>query len=203
MFDLPDSELEGVHLAEPLLVGQGGDVLPEALEGVVDALHPPPLPHVGRVPHVHLADQPPGPGELPPHLLAVKVLRPEGVRGRVWKAGVRLTSGVTSRVMRVRRVARARAVIRVIEALLEREIFEENKDILKSKLTCMKLCQASVSINCDLRVDSPGPGGMRSGDTEPYDINISNATQGLNLNMSLTFITNLTDSEISMFVPVD
>ena len=67
----------------------------------------------------------------------------------------------------------------------------------------MKLCQASVSINCDLRVDSPGPGGMRSGDTEPYDINISNATQGLNLNMSLTFITNLTDSEISMFVPVD
>ena len=127
LFDLPDSELEGVHLAEPLLVGQGGDVLAEALEGVVDTLHPPPLSHVGRVPHVHLADQPPGPAELPPHLLAVKVLRPEGVRGRVWKAGVRLTSGVASRVMRVRRVAGARAVVRVIETLLEREIFVEKK----------------------------------------------------------------------------
>ena len=52
---LPDGELEGVDLAEPLLVGQGGDVLPETLEGVVDALHPPPLPHVGSVPHVHLS----------------------------------------------------------------------------------------------------------------------------------------------------
>ena len=51
---LPDGELEGVDLAEPLLVGQGGDVLAETLEGVVDALHPPPLPHVGRVSHVHL-----------------------------------------------------------------------------------------------------------------------------------------------------
>ena len=62
----------------------------------------------------------------------------------------------------------------------------------------MKLCQASVSINCDLRVDSPGPGGIRSGDTEPYDINISNATRGLNLNMSLTFITKLTLSELCL-----
>ena len=52
---LPDGELEGVHLAEPLLVGEGGDVLAETLEGVVDALHPPPLPHVGSVPHVNLA----------------------------------------------------------------------------------------------------------------------------------------------------
>ena len=51
---LPDGELEGVDLAEPLLVGQGGDVLAETLEGVVDALHPPPLPHVGSVPHVNL-----------------------------------------------------------------------------------------------------------------------------------------------------
>ena len=52
---LPDGELEGVDLAEPLLVGQGGDVLAQTLEGVVDALHPPPLPHVGSVPHVNLA----------------------------------------------------------------------------------------------------------------------------------------------------
>ena len=51
---LPDGELEGVDLAEPLLVGQGGDVLAETLEGVVDALHPPPLPHVGSVPHINL-----------------------------------------------------------------------------------------------------------------------------------------------------
>ena len=51
---LPDGELEGVDLAEPLLVGQGGDVLAQTLEGVVDALHPPPLPHVGSVPHVNL-----------------------------------------------------------------------------------------------------------------------------------------------------
>ena len=54
---LPDGELEGVDLAEPLLVGQGGDVLAETLEGVVDALHPPPLPHVGRVSHLHLAPE--------------------------------------------------------------------------------------------------------------------------------------------------
>ena len=52
---LPDGELEGVDLAEPLLVGQGGDVLAETLEGVVDALHPPPLPHVGSVPHINLS----------------------------------------------------------------------------------------------------------------------------------------------------
>lgn len=204
MFDLPDSELEGVHLAEPLLVGQGGDVLPEALEGVVDALHPPPLAHVGRVPHVHLADHPPAPAELPPHLLAVKVLRPEGVRGRVWKAGVGLTSGVTSRVMGVRRVAGARAVVRVIEALLAKEIFvDRKKGILNSKLTCMKLCQASVSINCDLRVDSPGPGGIRSGDTEPYDINISNVRPGLIFNMSLTVLSLNSVYRSVCVVPVD
>ena len=163
MFDLPDSELEGVHLAEPLLVGQGGDVLPEALEGVVDALHPPPLPHVGRVPHVHLADQPPGPGELPPHLLAVKVLRPEGVRGRVWKAGVRLTSGVASRVMRVRRVAGTRAVIRVIEALLEREIFVKNKDILKIKTHLYEAVPGLCLHKLRLEGGQPGARGNQVG----------------------------------------
>ena len=126
-FLLPDGELEGVHLAEPLLVGQGGDVLPETLEGVVDALHPPPLAHVGRVSHVHLAYHPPA--QLPPHLLAVKVLGSEAVRGRVREAGVRLASGVTSRVLRVRRVAGARAVIRVIEALLESKLCEEKQNV--------------------------------------------------------------------------
>ena len=52
--DLPDGKFESVHLAESLLVREGGDVLAEALEGVIDALHPPPLPHVGGVPHLHL-----------------------------------------------------------------------------------------------------------------------------------------------------
>ena len=41
-------------LAQSLLVRQSGDVGPQTLEGVVDALLPPPLPHVGCVPHVHL-----------------------------------------------------------------------------------------------------------------------------------------------------
>lgn len=47
-------------------------------------------------------------------------------------------------------------------------------EIHQLRLTCMKLCQASVSMNCDLRVERPGPGGTRSGDTELYDINIGN-----------------------------
>ena len=29
-------------------------MLPQTLEGVIDALHPPPLPHVSRVSHLHL-----------------------------------------------------------------------------------------------------------------------------------------------------
>ena len=45
---------ERVDLAEALLVGQRGDVVAEALEGVVDALHPLPLTHVGRVPLLDL-----------------------------------------------------------------------------------------------------------------------------------------------------
>lgn len=47
---------ECVDLAEPLLVGERGDVVAEALEGVVDALHPLPLPHVGRVTLLDLND---------------------------------------------------------------------------------------------------------------------------------------------------
>ena len=117
LLHLPDGQLEGVHLAEPLLVGQGGDVLPETLEGVIDALHPPPLAHVGRVSDVHLAYE--APAQLPPHLLAVEGAGPKAVRGRVWEAGV-LTSGLTSRVLRVGRVTGPRAVIGVIEAFLER-----------------------------------------------------------------------------------
>ena len=45
---------EGVDFAESLFVGQCGDVVAEALEGVVDALHPLALPHVSRVPLLDL-----------------------------------------------------------------------------------------------------------------------------------------------------
>ena len=50
----PDGKFKSVHFAESLLVREGGDVLAETLEGVIDALHPPPLPHVSRVSHLHL-----------------------------------------------------------------------------------------------------------------------------------------------------
>ena len=51
---LPDGEPQRVDLAQPLLVGQGRDVVPESLEGVVDGLHPLPLAEVGRVALLHL-----------------------------------------------------------------------------------------------------------------------------------------------------
>ena len=51
---LPDSELQSVDFAESLLVRKCRNVLPETVKGVINALHPPPLPHVGRVPHLHL-----------------------------------------------------------------------------------------------------------------------------------------------------
>ena len=46
---LPDGEPQGVDFAQLLLVGQRRDVALEALERVVDALHPSPLAHVGGV----------------------------------------------------------------------------------------------------------------------------------------------------------
>ena len=48
--DVADGQLERVHLAQPLLVRQRGDVRPQALEGLVDALHATSLPQVGRLP---------------------------------------------------------------------------------------------------------------------------------------------------------
>ena len=50
----PNSKFQGVDFAESLLVWECRYVLPQTVEGVVDTLHPPPLPHVGRVPHLHL-----------------------------------------------------------------------------------------------------------------------------------------------------
>ena len=44
--DVANGQTERVHLGQPFLVGQRGDVGPQALEGIVDALHPPALPHV-------------------------------------------------------------------------------------------------------------------------------------------------------------
>ena len=63
--DVPDGEPQRVHLGEPLLVGQGGDVSAEPLERVVDGLHAAPLPHVGRLPQVlHLVVRPHPPPAL-------------------------------------------------------------------------------------------------------------------------------------------
>ena len=41
--DVADGQLQGVHLAEPLLVRQGGYVGPQPFEGFVDALHAAPF----------------------------------------------------------------------------------------------------------------------------------------------------------------
>ena len=64
--DVADGQLEGVHLGEALLVGQGGDVRPEALEGRVDAVHAAALAQVGGLPlrlrrEVHAAGGAPPP----------------------------------------------------------------------------------------------------------------------------------------------
>lgn len=62
--NVANSEPQSVHLRQPLLVGQGRDVGAEPLERVIDGLHPPPLPDVGRLPqllHLHLRPHPPPP----------------------------------------------------------------------------------------------------------------------------------------------
>lgn len=59
--DVADGEPQRVHLGEPLLVRQGGDVGAQPLERVVDGLHPAPLPDVGRLSqllHLHLGAHP-------------------------------------------------------------------------------------------------------------------------------------------------
>lgn len=54
--DVADGQPQRVHLGESLLVGQRGDVRAQALERVVDGLHPPPLTHVRRLPQLlHLS----------------------------------------------------------------------------------------------------------------------------------------------------
>lgn len=60
--DVADGQAQRVHLGQPLLVGQRGDVRAEALEGVVDGLHPSALPHVGSLSellHLRLRPHPP------------------------------------------------------------------------------------------------------------------------------------------------
>lgn len=62
--DVADGEPQSVHLGEPFLVGQGRDVGAQPLERVIDGLHPPPFPDVGRLPqllHLHLRPHPPPP----------------------------------------------------------------------------------------------------------------------------------------------
>lgn len=59
--DVADGESQRVHLGEPLLVRQRGDVRAQPLERVIDGLHPPPLPDVGRLPqllHLHVGAHP-------------------------------------------------------------------------------------------------------------------------------------------------
>lgn len=45
--DVSDGQAQRIDLRQPFLVGQGGDVRAEALESVIDGLHPSALPHVG------------------------------------------------------------------------------------------------------------------------------------------------------------
>lgn len=62
--DVANGKPQSVHLGEPFLVGQGRDVGAQPLESVVDGLHPPPFPDVGRLPqllHLHLGPHPPLP----------------------------------------------------------------------------------------------------------------------------------------------
>ncbi len=62
--DVANGEPQSVHLGEPFLVGQGRDVGAQALECVIDGLHPPTLPDIGRLPqllHLHLRSHPPSP----------------------------------------------------------------------------------------------------------------------------------------------
>ena len=50
----PNGQPECVHLAQPILIRQGGDVLPQALKCIIDALHAPPFSQVGCVSDLHL-----------------------------------------------------------------------------------------------------------------------------------------------------
>ena len=50
----PNGQPECVHLAQPLLIRQGGDVLPQALKCIIDALHAPHFSQVGCVSDLHL-----------------------------------------------------------------------------------------------------------------------------------------------------
>lgn len=62
--NVADGESQSVHLGESFLVGQGRYVGAQALERVIDGLHPPPLPDVGSLPyllHLHLRTHTPPP----------------------------------------------------------------------------------------------------------------------------------------------
>lgn len=75
--DVSDGQSQGVHLGEPLLVGQRGYVRPQALERVVDGLHAATLPEVGRLTLLDLllgAPPPPVPPPLLPLLLLLHIV---------------------------------------------------------------------------------------------------------------------------------
>lgn len=62
--DVADGEPQGVHLGQSFFIRQSGNVRTEPLERVIDGLHPPPLPDIGRLSqllHLHLRPHPPPP----------------------------------------------------------------------------------------------------------------------------------------------
>lgn len=57
--DVDDGQAERVDARQPLLVGEGGDFPPQLIERFVQAEHPLPLAHVGRLSLDHGDDPPP------------------------------------------------------------------------------------------------------------------------------------------------
>lgn len=59
--DVDDGQPERVDARQPLLVGECGHFPPQLIKGFIQAEHPLPFPHVGRL-SLHHGDEPPPPG---------------------------------------------------------------------------------------------------------------------------------------------
>lgn len=57
--DVDDGQTERVDAGQPLLVGERGNFPPQFIKRLVQAKHPLPFPHVGRLPLDHGDDPPP------------------------------------------------------------------------------------------------------------------------------------------------
>lgn len=122
--DVADGQPQSVHFRESLLVGQSGDVGAQALERVIDGLHPPPLPDVGRLPqllHLHLRPHPPPALQQRPAVMAHprRQLR-RAVCAAVGEDGGRRGEGQVADVV-VSIVRRCSAVFAVIVLKITRE----------------------------------------------------------------------------------